>query len=86
MTCDFTSLSTVFQSYQDNVRLIMKGCVQRLKRFSPQAGVEPGSMDLKNGVYCLKKRLLLQERIRSFKPLSKKGGKKENVRMISHTP
>ena len=28
MTCDFTSLSTVFQSYQDDERLIMKGCVQ----------------------------------------------------------
>ena len=29
MTCDFTSFSTVFQSYQDNGRLIiMKGCLQ----------------------------------------------------------
>ena len=28
MTCDFTSFSTVFQSYQDDGRLIMKGCVQ----------------------------------------------------------
>ena len=28
MTCDFTSFSTVFQSYQDDVRMIMKGCVQ----------------------------------------------------------
>ena len=28
MTCDFTSFLTVFQSYQDDVRLIMKGCVQ----------------------------------------------------------
>ena len=28
MTCDFTSFSTVFQSYQDDERLIMKGCVQ----------------------------------------------------------
>ena len=28
MTCDFTSCSTVFQYYQDNGRLIMKGCVQ----------------------------------------------------------
>ena len=25
MTCDFMSFSTVFQSYQDNERLIMKG-------------------------------------------------------------
>ena len=28
MSCDFTSFSTVFQSYQDEKRLIMKGCVQ----------------------------------------------------------
>ena len=28
MTCDFTSFLTVFQSYQDNVLMIMKGCVQ----------------------------------------------------------
>ena len=27
--CDFTSFSTVFQSYQDDEKLIMKGCVQR---------------------------------------------------------
>ena len=28
MTCDFTSFTTVFQSYQDDGRLIMKDCVQ----------------------------------------------------------
>ena len=28
MICDFMSSSTVFQSYQDDERLIMKGCVQ----------------------------------------------------------
>ena len=28
MACDFTSFSTVFQSYQDDGRLIMKGYVQ----------------------------------------------------------
>ena len=28
MTCDFTSFSTVFQSYQDDIWMIMKGCVQ----------------------------------------------------------
>ena len=28
MTCDFMSFSTVFQSYQDDGRLIMKDCVQ----------------------------------------------------------
>ena len=27
MTCDFTSFSTAFQSYQDDGRVIMKGCV-----------------------------------------------------------
>ena len=29
MICDFGSFSTVFQSYQDDERLIMKGCAQR---------------------------------------------------------
>ena len=28
MTCDFTSFLTVFQSYQDDVWMIVKGCVQ----------------------------------------------------------
>ena len=28
MTCGFTSFSTVFQSYQDNGRVIIKGCMQ----------------------------------------------------------
>ena len=28
MICDFTAFSTVFQSYQDEGRVIMKGCVQ----------------------------------------------------------
>ena len=28
MTCDFISFSTVFQSYQDDGWMIMKGCVQ----------------------------------------------------------
>ena len=28
MTCEFTSFLTVFQSYQDDVWMIMKGCVQ----------------------------------------------------------
>ena len=33
MTCDFTPFLTVFQSYQDDVWMIMKGCVQwRLKQ------------------------------------------------------
>ena len=29
MACDFKSFSTVFQSYQDDGRMIMEGCVQR---------------------------------------------------------
>ena len=28
MTCDFASFLTVFQSYQDDIRMTMKGCVQ----------------------------------------------------------
>ena len=28
MICDFTSFSTIFQSYQDDGRMIVKGCVQ----------------------------------------------------------
>ena len=28
MTCDFMSFSTIFQSYQDDRRVIMKGFVQ----------------------------------------------------------
>ena len=28
MICDFTSFSTVFQSYQGDGRMIMKDCVQ----------------------------------------------------------
>ena len=28
MTCNFTPFSIVFQSYQNDERLIMKGCVQ----------------------------------------------------------
>ena len=36
MPCDFTSFSTVFQSYQDKGRIIMKGCVQ----WNPVYGLE----------------------------------------------
>ena len=31
MTCEFMSFLTVFQSYQDDERLVQKGCVQCLK-------------------------------------------------------
>ena len=48
MTCDFTSFSTVFQSYQDGGRLIMKGCVQwnsfMVEKISLQAGIELGPL------------------------------------------
>ena len=47
MTCDFMSISTVFQSYQDDGQVIMKGCVQwnpvyvrKDPHLSPQAGLE----------------------------------------------
>ena len=50
MACDFTSFSTVIQSYQDDVHVIRKGCVQwnpvydrkdpRLRRSS-----NPGPLD-----------------------------------------
>ena len=35
MACDFTSFSTIFQSYQDDVRVIMKGCVQENLVYTP---------------------------------------------------
>ena len=45
MTCFVTSVSTVFQPYQDDVRVIMKVCAReprlRLLRSPPQAGIEP---------------------------------------------
>ena len=41
MTCDFPSFSTVFQSYQDNERSIMKGCVQ----WSPVYGGEESTVE-----------------------------------------
>ena len=34
MTCDFMSFLTVFQSYQDDVWMIMKDCVQRKSVYS----------------------------------------------------
>ena len=36
MTSNFMSFSTVFQSYQDDERLIMKGCMQ----WNPVYGLE----------------------------------------------
>ena len=44
MICDFTSFSAVFQSYHDDGRMIMKGCVQwtpfTVEKISPRAGLE----------------------------------------------
>ena len=44
-----TSFSTVFQSYQDDGRLIMKGCGNRslltVAKISPRAGIELGPLD-----------------------------------------
>ena len=50
MTCDFTSFSTVLQSYQDDERLIMKVCVQmeprlRLRGFRLERGSNSGPLD-----------------------------------------
>ena len=47
MTCDFTSFSTVFQSYQDDERLIMKavcnGAPFTVEKILPRAGIELGT-------------------------------------------
>ena len=50
MACNFTSFSTVFQSYQDDVRVMMKGCVQwnlvyGWKVFRLKRGLNPGLLD-----------------------------------------
>ena len=51
MTCDFRSLSTVFQSYQDDGGMIMKDCVLQGNPIygwedfssSGSGGLEPGT-------------------------------------------
>ena len=46
MTCDFTSFLPVFQSYQDNAWMIMKGSVEWtsiMERFPPQVGLKFGT-------------------------------------------
>ena len=50
MSCDYTSLFlTVFQSYQDDVLLIMKpvcnGTPFMVEKISPRAGIELGPLD-----------------------------------------
>ena len=48
MTCDFTSFSTVFQSYQGYGRMIMKalckGIPFTVEKISPGAGLELGTV------------------------------------------
>ena len=50
MTCNFTSFSILFQSYQDDGRMIMKGCVHwnpvSVEKISPRAGIELGTARL----------------------------------------
>ena len=48
MTCDFTYFLTIFQSYQDNVWMIMKGRTGTpftVEKISPQMRIELGSLD-----------------------------------------
>ena len=45
MECDFTSFSTVFQSYQDDGWMLMKGCVQ-WNPFRIEAGLEFGTVKI----------------------------------------
>ena len=47
MTCNFMSFLTVFQSYQDDRRMIIKVCMQRnpfvVEKILPGAGLELGT-------------------------------------------
>ena len=49
MTCNFTSFSTVFQSYQDDERLIKKaacnGTPFTVEKISSRAGIKLGPLD-----------------------------------------
>ena len=47
MTCDYTSFLTVFQSYQDDVGVILKSvCNGRsVEKISPGVRIELGSLD-----------------------------------------
>ena len=50
ITCCFTTFSTVFQSYQDDECVIMKGCVQwnlfTIERIFSSDGVNPSATGL----------------------------------------
>ena len=47
MTCDLSSFITIFQSYQDDERLIMKGLCNGIpftvEKISPRVGLELGT-------------------------------------------
>ena len=49
MDCNFASFSTVFQPYQDDGRMIVKGCMQwnpfTVEKVSPRAGLEFGRIN-----------------------------------------
>ena len=47
MTCDLTSFLSVFQSYQDDVWMVMKGCVQWSSVYGGEdfASSEHGTLD-----------------------------------------
>ena len=49
MICDLTSFSTVFKSYQDDGRLMMKavcnGALFTVEKISSRAGIELGRLD-----------------------------------------
>ena len=68
MTYDFTSLATIFQSYQEDERLIMKGCVQwaqvdnerlcamgiyAVEKISLRAGLDPRWRNGSILIFCL---------------------------------
>ena len=74
VTCDFTSFSTVFQSYQDDERLIMKqavcnGTTLRVENISPRARLEFGTARSagQRSEFCQSK--MLQIHIKSHLPL-----------------
>ena len=58
MTCDFASFSKVFQSYQDDERLIMEGLCNGIpfmvEKISPGAGLEVGILDQQARAYPTK--------------------------------
>ena len=68
MTCDFTSFSKVFQSYQDDSNEIMKCCLQRnflygCKDFRLEEGSKPGPLDqLASALHTELPRIILPER------------------------